>query len=250
MGVLDKGKVLRYFVLPALAGLLASGAAYVYLQSTKAELSMGSRKEETAPVVVAAQAVPPRTKLTAEMLAVKDIPRSYALKGLMSSIKDAEGKVTVVPLAEGEPLVVGALALPENKVALAYHVPEGYRAVTIPVSEVTGVAGHLEIGDRVDIVASLPEEVAGVSKSILLLHDLSVLAVGEKERSDGGEGKSRPKPGYASITVAVRPADGVLLVLAMEQGSLQAMLRPATGEGEGQGGRVEYTTEYTTEYFK
>lgn len=241
VGFLDKGRLLRYFVLPALAGLLASGAAYMYLRS-EADLSVGTKAEETVPVVVAAQAVPARTMLTAEMVAVVDIPRSYVFKGSLSSVQDAEGKVTVVPLAEGEPITKGALASPENKVALAYHVPEGYRAVTMPVSEVTGVAGHLEIGDRVDIVASFPREVTGAAKSVLLLQDLSVLAVGERAQSDGGNEKSRSRTGYTSVTVAVKPADGVLLALAIEQGHLQAMLRSATGEG--QEGRVEFTEDY------
>lgn len=226
---MDRRRVLRFFLLPALFGLAAAGLAYVYLQRVQPAAGAG-RDEPRVPVVVAAQAIPARTRLTAEMLAVKQVPRQYAWRGSLQKVDQAAGKVTTAAIAAGEPVLSTALNLPENKVGLAFTMPEGFRAVTIPVNESSGVAGRLAVGDRVDVVAVLPKEVAAAEKSVLLLEDLAVLALGRDEADKAGGAKGEIR-NYGTVTLAVKPDDGVLLALAQEKGRLQLMLRPAVKEG-------------------
>ena len=40
-------------------------------------------------------------------------------------------------------------------------IPQGYVAVTIPTSEQVGVAGYLQVGDRITILASINTQVLG-----------------------------------------------------------------------------------------
>ncbi len=209
--------------------------AYGYLKTGGGR---SANPEVVVPVVVAKQAIGARTRLTAEMLTVKKVPQEYAWRGALSSVDQAVGRVTVLPLAEGEPVVKSALALPENKSALAFHVPRGFRATTIAVNELSGVAGRLEVGDRVDLVGIFNQDVAGTPKSILLLEDVEVLALGREEGSDP---KAKASGGYRSITVAVKPDQAVLLALAVERGRIQVLLRPADG-GERRG-RVVVTDD-------
>lgn len=232
----DKRRILRLFLLPALAGLAASTLAYGYIKAGGTGPAAG--QQVMVPMVIAREAIPPRTRLTAEMLTIKKVPQEYAWKGALSSVNQAVGRVTVLPLAEGEPVVKSALALPENKSALAYHVPQGFRATTIAVNELSGVAGRLQVGDRVDVVGIFSQDVAGKPKSILLLENLQVLALG---REEGGDPGGKAAGGYKSVTLAVKPEQAVLLALAVERGRIQVLLRPADG-GE-QRGRLVVTDE-------
>lgn len=227
---LNKGRILRFLLLPALAGLIASGMAYVVL-----EPAGGAQKpEQMVPVVMAQKAIPARTKLTEADLTIRPVPAAYAWRGALRSPDQAVGKVTAAPLAEGEPVLASVLADDADKSALAFHVPTGLRAYTVTVGEQTGVAGRVQVGDRVDVVAVLPRDVAGAHKSLLLAENLAVLALG----LDGGSGGRSAglgsgaggNSGYRSITLAVKPEVALRLALAAEHGRLVLMLRPAPEE--------------------
>jgi Flp pilus assembly protein CpaB len=134
-------------------------------------------------------------------------------------------------------------------------IPENMRAITIPVSSISSVNNLIQPGDFVDILftSQMREEdiattsailllsaqnnknlspdalVQGnagakkeVSRTEILLSRMSVLAVGmDFNRKADGEYNS----GYAGITLAVTPQQGVLLTHAMQKGSLSFMLR-------------------------
>lgn len=232
---MDKRRILRLFLLPALAGMAASLLAYGYLKAAEGPVA---GKRATVPVVVAKKPIEARTRLQADMLTVQRVPQEFAWRGSLASVDQAAGRVTAVPLAAGEPVLKSALALAEDKSALAFHVPPGFRAVTIAVNELTGVAGRLQVGDRVDLVGTFAKDVAGESKAILLMEDIKVLALG---RADATDMKDKATGGYRSVTVAVKPEQAVLLALAAERGHVQAILRPV--DGEEQRGRLVATEQ-------
>ena len=61
-------------------------------------------------------------------------------------------KVTRTAFKQGQPLVASFLANPDDPGFLAAQLPEGMRAVTIPVDSITGVNGFIFPGDRVDVL--------------------------------------------------------------------------------------------------
>ncbi len=226
MPLVHRGSILRYVLLPALVGLTATAAVYVGVLKKGA---VGPIRTEQAmvPVVVARQNLEARTQLKPEMLEVRLIPQEYAWRGGLRSVEAAAGKVLTAPVAAGEPVLRNMLALEENKVALAYHVPQGMRAVTVQVGEVSGLAGRLEVGDRVDVVTVIPGQRGTSTRSTLLLEDVAVLALGRPERGEPRGGDARK---YTSVTLAVPPRDALLLGLGAEVGRLQLVLRPAVRE--------------------
>lgn len=233
MEVVDKKKIARLFLIPALAGAVAGALAYVYVKPERAA------PVATVPVVVARKAIPARTKLSPDMLAVRQVARDLSLPGALGSVAAAAGKVTVLPLAEGEPVLKAAFEQAGAAGSLSAQIPAGRRAFTLAVNEVSGVAGRLEGGDRVDAIAVFGQEVTGVDQAMLLLEDLTVLALGK-----GTPGGSQPagkavSTGYTSVTLAVTPQQAVLLAQATKRGQLQLVLRPVSGEGEA--GRVTVT---------
>src|SRR5690606_9717409 len=62
------------------------------------------------------------------------------------------GTVVRNAITAGQPLTKGAIVSPGDRGFLAAALGPGMRAVTIPVSSLTGVAGFVFPGDRVDLM--------------------------------------------------------------------------------------------------
>jgi pilus assembly protein CpaB len=93
-----------------------------------------------------------------------------------------------VNLLPGEPLLEARLQQPGDPVgAGTLPVPVGYRAVTVAVDEVVGVAGFVVPGSRVDVVATM--DLDGMPTSRVILEDLVVLAVAQRT---AGEALTNP----------------------------------------------------------
>lgn len=233
---MDKGKVLKLFFIPVLVGLVVTALVYGYLSRIEA----GARKVELVEVVVAVRALPVKTLLTKDMLATKPFPKEYLGRYEVTQLQEAIGKVTTVPLAEGEMVMQTKLATKEAKVGLSYHIPQGKRAVAVKVTEFSGVAGFPEPGDRVDILVTLPPEVVGVQKTRLILEELPVLAKVQRTEVQPG-GTPGDLQAYTSLTVAVTPEEALQLALAEQTGQIKMLLRPAVSDGKR--GKLEVTTD-------
>lgn len=233
---MSRGRVFKLFFIPVVVGLVITALVYGYLSRIEAS----ANKVELVEVVVAVKAVPAKTVLAKEMLATKPFPREYLGRYEVTELQEAVGKVTTVPLAEGEMVLRTKLATKEAKVGLSYHIPQGKRAATVKVTEFSGVAGFPEPGDQVDILVTLPPEVAGVQKSLLILEELPVLAKVQRTEAQPG-GAAGDLQGYTSLTVAVTPEEALQLALAEQAGQIKVLLRPAVSEGRR--GQLEVTTD-------
>ncbi|KKM11910.1 hypothetical protein SY88_06655 [Clostridiales bacterium PH28_bin88] len=207
-------------------GLLAAGSVYWYLHDIEA----GYRQREVlGQVVVARESIPARTRITAAMVTVRELPQVYIQSNAAREPTEVVGTVSTAILYAGEQVIKDRVVNEGDKShGLAYTVAEGKRAITLAVDEVTGVAGFLVPGDRVDVVAhvELPDKRV-ITR--LLLQDLRVLAVGSYlQRSN----QTEPVKDMKTITVEVAPQDALPLVAAAEEGKIRLMLRPAVPEGK------------------
>jgi pilus assembly protein CpaB len=100
----------------------------------------------------------------------------------------------------------------------------GMRALAVQVNEMTGVAGLVFPGDRVDIfMVRQPEEAQPYAEQ--LAQNLRVLAVGSDMNI------ARDKPGAEkTVTVEVTPLQAQKLPLAMSSGEIRLALRPFSNE--------------------
>ena len=114
----------------------------------------------------------------------------------------------------------------------------GFRAITIGVDNVSGVAGNVRPGSHVDIFGTfqVPEDTARRSratgqggmttKSVLLLSDVVVLATDNRTTMTEYALASRRASGaYSTITVAVTPREALMLVYAQQFGKVSLGLR-------------------------
>jgi len=202
-------------------GLITAYLIYDYL--IRVEQSMNN--VQYGEVVVAAADVSAKTRVTHEMLQVKKIPVEYIHPLAARKKEEAAGSITTVPLFQGEQVLKKLIVAPgEVKNGLAYAVPEGKRAVTVAVDEVSGISGFIKPDDRVDVAAviNLPEGQREIPHSLVVLQNIQVLAVG-KILEDRTDGKNPIE--YKTVTLAVTLEESRPLILASQKGSIRLMLR-------------------------
>lgn len=229
---MTKRHVFRLILLPAAIGLAVTALVYRYVDSSPRPAA----QQTLVNVVVAKGSIPARTALTREMLSTRPVPDGFLGKGELTSFDEVVGQVTVVPLADGESVLKTNLVSGHKDTGLAYRIPPGRRAISIKVTEVSGVGGFPEPGDQVDVLATFGKDMGGIDKTRLVLENVPVLASGPRPDPRGSMKDVKPA---TSLTLAVTPEEALRLTLAEERGSLRVLLRPPTPEKAS--GEIEYT---------
>jgi tight adherence protein C len=116
-------------------------------------------------VLVAQRALPVGTIITADSISFQAWPKemiqdAYFIDG-EADMNKLLGTVVRYPVTAGQPVTQGALVSPGDRGFLAAALGPGMRAVTIPVSQKTGVGGFVFPGDHVDLV--LTQSVRGLA---------------------------------------------------------------------------------------
>ena len=167
----------------------------------------GAAQAEAAPAVplgpkilVARKALPVGTIIDQESLTYQAWPKEmvqnayYVEGGPDGDISKLLGTVVRNPITAGQPVTRGSLVGPNDRGFLAAALGPGMRAVTVPVSATSGVAGFVFAGDRVDLV--LTQEVTGggdgppLRVSETIVRNMRVLATDQRIDSKDEEGKT------------------------------------------------------------
>ena len=102
-------------------------------------------------------------------------------------------------------------------------IPTGFRALSVRVNEVIGVAGYVLPGTRVDVVATVsPTDQHTDMTSKVILTNVQVLAAGTKIERDVEHNKPVP---VTVVTLLVDPEQSERLTLAASEGKIQLALR-------------------------
>jgi len=131
--------------------------AYISNLKTKAE-----KEVEKIEVLVAIQNIPKDTYsdnlLSSKSVALQAIPRKYIADGVLTTLDDFKGFVTMAPISKGEQITSTKFVKPEQ-VGLSFNIPGDMVAIAIAVNEVKGVSNLIKIGDMVNVIATFkPEE--------------------------------------------------------------------------------------------
>jgi pilus assembly protein CpaB len=180
-------------------------------------------------VLVAARALPVGTILDPTALKFQAWPKelvvgnAYFLKR-NTDLKSLQGTVVRNAITAGQPITQGALVHPGDRGFLAAALGPGMRAVTVPVSAATAVAGFVFPGDRVDLV--LTQTVAGggdgppLKVSETVLRNLRVLATDQRtDNTTDDNGKTVVKA-FSSVTVEATPQLAEKLAVVQTLGTL------------------------------
>ena len=194
-------------------------------------------------VMVAKKDIPIGTKLTSEDLDIQPWPSHLKLEQFVNADDQTiEGMVTRSPFLQFEPIIRNKLANPNDPSFLASSLPAGMRAATIPIDAVTGIAGFVFPGDRVDVLITqnIPDgkkadvnadqsrgsdtintDEKGTAITEVLVPNAKVLAIDQKSTIDAKDKVNTP----SSITLEVSLKDAQKLKLAEKSGTLSLSLR-------------------------
>ncbi len=214
----------KYWVIAIICGLVASLLSYRYLQDIKSRYA----PDDLVPVVIANVNIVKDTVIKAEQLKTENLPGQYVHPHAIHEVKDAAGKIATANIAAGEDVLDSKLVSSADKASrMAYMIPGSKRAVSIPVNEISGVAGFIKVGDRIDIMATMDLSATAeatdkpIAYSVLTLQNIEVLAVGENPESLD----KKSSGGSKTLTLAVSLQEAQPLVLASERGNLRILLR-------------------------
>jgi pilus assembly protein CpaB len=182
-------------------------------------------------VLVAQRALPVGTIITADSVGFQAWPKdmvqdAYFIDG-EANMSKLLGTVVRYPITAGQPITQGALVAPGDRGFLAAALGPGMRAITIPVSAKTGVAGFVFPGDHVDLV--LTQQVKGYDNEQLkasetILKNLRVLATDQSTTTETVDGKSVVRTS-STVTLEVTPRIAEKVTVAETIGQLSLSLR-------------------------
>ncbi len=186
----------------------------------------------TTTVLVAAADVPFAGRIEAAHVRPVQWPADAVPQGSFRSAEELLGdgsqtRVALRAIAAGEPLLQSKISGFGGRATMSSVVDENNRAFTIQVNEVSGVAGFLLPGDRVDILMTRTPENEREPVTYTILQNIVVRGIDQS----ADEGRNQPKV-VRAVTVEVSPTDAQKLALAQTVGTLSLALRSVATTGE------------------
>lgn len=216
----------KILIFAVLIGLLTVFGLNYYINNVE---SSHKSQVSYSEVVVAVNTIPANVKVTADMVTLKSIPTESVYPEAITSVDKIVGGVSKVEIVKGEQILSSRVVIDAQKATLAYKVPENMRAISMPISEVSGVGGYINVGDKIDILATYEkEEVNLVSTTYTQLQNIEVAAVGNAKLSEADKQTTLP----TSITVFVKPAQAEIIAYALSNGTLTFTLRNPVDSGK------------------
>jgi pilus assembly protein CpaB len=159
-----------------------------------------------------------------------------------AGVESLVGSVARQVLPKGVPLARSAIVQPGERGFLAAVLPQGKRAIAIPIGEVAGISGLILPGDRVDIIVtySVAGDVIDAGRDIraseTMVKNLRVLALDQRlnatQTIDEKSGNLVPPPIARTATLEVSPEQAEVITLATTLGDLSLVLNSVRDGGE------------------
>ena len=208
---------LKYFVFAGVLGLIAVFMVNGYISSRLVSAPISP----TSQVVVAELDIAPGTVLSTRELRIASWPRDIVPAKALSDSKELEGRVVQIPIGKGEPVLFSKLAPAGTSAGLGGLLDHNNLAVTVKTDEVSGVAGFVNPGDRIDVLVQMASP-GGEDFSKIILQNIKVLSKGQIW--DQTTDKNHPQV-VPTVTLEVTPEQAETLNLASFQGKVRLALR-------------------------
>jgi len=216
----DRKRMIIGLVSAVLVGILASAFVYLRLRRANGQVSVAGLTD----VVAAGKSLPMGVVLDAKDLNMVPWPTGAVQAGMFKRLQDCAGRALVAPVSQGQPILETGLAPKGAGAGLAATIPVGMRAISVPVNDVTAVAGFVLPGTMVDVLMTgqVQQDNTQVSLTRTILEDLRVLAVGRRMEEQVESGKPRA---VSVVTLEATPEQADKLAMASTEGRIQLVLR-------------------------
>ncbi|HZO81675.1 MAG TPA: Flp pilus assembly protein CpaB [Candidatus Binataceae bacterium] len=211
---------LLFMMLAGVAALVA--ALVVYSALKRREREVQEAMAQSVNVVVAAHDLHIGTKLDPAAVKLTRWSRDSVPPGAFTDVSAVIGKFTKTPFVENEPIVGNRLFTGVKTAGvMPLLIPPGMRAMSVPVDEVSDIAGFVLPGAHVDVLVALQDPATNNQPfSKIVLQNVETLAVAQEIE----QGKDEPKV-VKVVTLLVTPEEAERLALASREGNLRLALR-------------------------
>jgi pilus assembly protein CpaB len=140
------------------------------------------------------------------------------------------GTVVRLPIAAGQPITSSRIVRPGEQGFLAAALKPGMRAISVAISDTSGIAGLVFPGDRVDLLLTHDIEAVGggTSKrhvSETVLENIRILAIDQSLNHQVDEKGTGPAMVAKTATIEVSPKQAEMVAVAGTLGLLSLSLR-------------------------
>jgi pilus assembly protein CpaB len=216
-------------IVAVLFSALLSFTIYFYLNEQNNTTVV---EGEQITIIVANETIPPRTRITKEMLATLTVLDDGFYNSFIGEPTELIGQYTKETILAGEGFRTERIIV-DLESELSLKIQNSFRAIAVQVTHETGVSDLIKTGDWIDLIISLPElkeseRISRPQMTKLFMQNVEVLAV---DRSLFRQENYREEsPQSYTLTLAVPANEIEKFVLAKDLGTITVALRPLDGD--------------------
>lgn len=224
---------MRRSIYSVIIGVLFAAVALWFLFNSRSPTPVADASTPqiaTTPVLVAAKDISYGDKIVPELVKIVQWPSASLPADIVQTRADLfEGpeapRIALRSMAAGEPFLKAKVSGFGERPTLSRKLAAGMRAFSVRINDVSGVAGFILPGDRVDIMLTRQVGSGGgeALATDVILQNVTVLGIDQLS----SENTEEPVVGK-SATFEVTPEDAQKLALASQVGTLSLMLRNYT----------------------
>ncbi len=220
----------RRAVVPLVVGLGVGLLAVKFAFDTIRKAKASGEARQVVTVVRAKQDIAAHEEIQKEMVETVETPENLFAPAAerMDKVETAVGRVAAKPISKNSPVLLSMLAPPGTRPGMVGRIPPGYRAVSVKIDEVSGVAYQMQPGDWVDVIVVMDIESGTKGKKetmaeVILQHiQVAAIGYGTNPEADSAAQKTRPAK---SATLLVPEEEVPKLHLAGTRGKITLAMR-------------------------
>ena len=219
---MDRRKILLIFIAAWFSAALLTWFLY---SSTKAP-----HVEKTVSIQAASRDMAAGTRLHKADLKTIHIPEKDVPRAAILDENLVLDRPLLFPVSANEPITLTKVASASGAEGLPSTIEIGKRAISVPITDTSGVAGLIQPRAHVDVLFTRPGSMAE-AVTTTILENVVVLAIGRN--TEGTNSSTTPaataqaaaRPSAQSATLLVTPEEARKLELAKNQGKISLALR-------------------------
>ena len=185
--------------------LSALAAVLVFVGVSSYVASVNSKVGPMVTVYHVTKDLPAFTTLSSENTEPAEVPERWAADTTVLKSADIDGRVIATPLSAGSTVSLDGLVPPSD-------LNPSEREVAVNVDAVTGLAGRVRPGDRVDVYAVFTEVPGLPKQSRILVENVRVVSVAGQLQVQSPDAKTLQN--VIPVTLALAPADALSVTYA------------------------------------
>jgi pilus assembly protein CpaB len=211
---MKKKNLVTLLGIALVVALVATGVFYgLFVSNLKSNAPAGKT------LVVAAKPLEAGRILTATDVKTVSWPAATVPKGAFENVDQVAGKTVFDAIGEADPLFESQL-ISQDGAGRSAGIPAGMRAVSVHVSDSSGVLAMLHAGHKVDVQVLVKRgKDASTTELRTALENMEVLSVSPKA------GQSSQGDNLPVVTLLAKPAEADILALADSGARLRLTLR-------------------------